>query len=640
MKYWLGGAVLTTVASATMPALAQSTTRLTTEVSQRTVEQGQSFQYQITAMAGSGEPMPSSPRLPQPAGTTVHGPSVSSQQHVQISGGTIERRQGFTATWTIVPNRVGKLHVGPASVLVGSKQVQSDAVVIDVVPQGQGPAARSPNRGPFGSDPFDFFNRRGSLFPPGIFDDPFQQNDPLASLPDYPPEYKVTHAPDPIAFVRTRLDKKALVVGEQLTFAAYVYGARGVFDLGGLHEPQTADFVSIRIEEDSAGARVYPIDIDQEIWHAIKVREIALFPLKTGTLQIGSMRVGLKGRGYSSRSGLLERLSPPVTVNVSEPPLAGRPPGYRIGDVGSYELSASVEPRTAEQGDAVAVAVTLKGIGNLPLKLELPQSKGIEWLDPQIRGDVGPQAGVVRGERHFQYVVRVNKAGTIDLGEIRLPYWDPQKNAYFTAKAALGSVQMKASARAASKAEAETEQASSKLHRTLGTRKQLGLAASPPTPLTDLPWFWALLALTPLTVVLGEVTRRTTRNLRKTLDARRTDASSLGQQALQSAEKALQQGRGQEAIAAAERALFHAIEGATGLKGRGILRHELAPKLEEAAVDPATAAELTELLAACESARFTGGDEPDAARQIVGKTRRSVAALTRLGRSRKRARSG
>lgn len=639
MKSWLGGTVLAALVTAAMPAQAQSATRLTTEVSQRTVEQGQSFQFQITAMAASGEPMPSSPRLPQPPGTVVHGPSVSSQQHVQISGGTIERRQGFTATWTVVPNRVGKLRVGPASVLVGTKQLQSDAVVIDVVPPGQGPATRSRRGGVFGNDPFDFFNRRGSLFPPGIFDDPFQQDDPLASIPDYPPEYKVAQAPDPVAFVRTRVDKKSLVVGEQLTFAAYVYGARGVFDLGGLHEPQTADFISMRIEEDSAGARVYPVDIDQEIWHAIKVREIALFPLKTGTLQIGSMRVGLKGRGYSSRSGLLERVSQPLTVNVTEPPLTGRPPGYRIGDVGSYELSANVEPRTAEQGDAIAVAVTLKGIGNLPLKLELPQSKGIEWLDPQIRGDVGPQAGVVRGERHFQYVVRVNKAGDVDLGEIRLPYWDPQKNAYFTATATLGTVQMKPSARATSKAETEAEQASSRLERALSTRKALGLASPAQAPLTDRAWFWALLALAPATVVLGEVTRRTSHRLRKNLVARRTDATSLGQQALQGAEKALEQGRDQEAIAGAERALFYAIEGATGLKGRGLLRDELTQKLEDAAVDPETARELTGLLAACESARFTGEAKSGAAAEIVSKTRRGVTALTRFGRTRKRARS-
>jgi len=637
VKAWLSSAALVTLVGATTPALAQSPMRLTTEVSQRTVEQGQSFQFQITAMAGAGEPVPSSPRLPQPPGTIVHGPSVSSQQHVQISGGSIERRQGFTATWTVVPNRVGKLRVGPASVLVGSTQQQSDAVVIEVVPPGQGPPSRAPNRGPFGSDPFDIFNRRGSLFPPGLFDDPFQQDDPLAFVPDYPPEYKVTSAPDPVAFVRTRLDKKALVVGEQLTFTAYVYGSQGTFNLGGLSEPQTADFVSIPISEDRTEARFVPVDIGETIWQAVKVRELALFPLKTGNLQIGSMRVGLSGRGYSARGSLLERLSPPVTVSVSEPPLAGRPAGYRIGDVGRYELSASVEPRTVEQGGAIAVAVTLKGTGNLPLKLELPQSKGVEWLDPQIRGEVGPQAGVVEGQRHFQYVVRVSKSGSVDLGELRLPYWDPAKSAYFTAKAELGSVQVKPSAHAASQAQAEAEETSTKLSRALAARKQLGGAPEEPAPLTDMPWFWACLALAPATVVLGEITRRTTRSLRKSLHARRADAASLGQRALVSAEKALGQGHGKEAIAGAEKALFLAIEGATGIKGRGLLRHELEQKLKESAVAPAIATELTELLQSCETARFTGEAEPGAATEIVANTRRHLAALTRFGRSRKRA---
>ena len=167
----LATSVVLTVATS---ALAQSGVQLSTEVSQRTVEQGDSFQFQVTAMTGSGDPVPSSPRLPAPPGATVHGPSISSQQHVQISGGSIERRQGFTATWSVTPTRLGKLRIGPASILVGSKQVQSEAVVIEVVPAGQAPQQRSRRSGGlFGNDPFDMFRRRGSLFPPGCADPVF-----------------------------------------------------------------------------------------------------------------------------------------------------------------------------------------------------------------------------------------------------------------------------------------------------------------------------------------------------------------------------------------------------------------------------------------------------------------------------------
>ena len=85
--------------------------------------------------------------------------------------------------------------------------------------------------------------------------------------------------------------------------------------------------------------------------------------------------------------------------------------------------------------------------------------------------------------------------------------------------------------------------------------------------------------------------------------------------------RALEQGRGKEAIAGAEKALFLAIEGATGLKGRGLLRQELEQKLKESALAPATATELTELLQSCETARFTGEAESGAATEIVASTR-------------------
>ena len=138
----------------TLPAIAQSGVRLRTQVSQTTVEQGQTFQLELSALVESGQPVPSSPRLPAPPGAVVHGPSMSTQQQVVMRGGTIEQRHGFTATWSITPTKTGQLRVGPPSVLVGSKQYQGDAVVVTVLPPGQGPGTR---RAPGGlpSDPFD-----------------------------------------------------------------------------------------------------------------------------------------------------------------------------------------------------------------------------------------------------------------------------------------------------------------------------------------------------------------------------------------------------------------------------------------------------------------------------------------------------
>src|SRR5690606_31914161 len=182
-----------------------------------------------------------------------------------------------------------------------------------------------------------------------------------------------------------------------------------------------------------------------------------------------------------------------LTVQVTEPPLAGRPPGYRIGDVGRYKLAARVEPRSARQGDAVAVTVTLSGVGNLPLKLPVPERDGVEWLAPQVSGEVEPEGSVVQGTRHFQYVVRLNKAGSLDLGEFRLPYWDPAQRAYATTTARLGRVEVAPSHSAGTEAAQQELDAARQLSGALRARNQLGQPAKERAYVSDSPWFWASL---------------------------------------------------------------------------------------------------------------------------------------------------
>src|SRR5262249_3224109 len=121
-------------------------------------------------------------------------------------------------------------------------------------------------------------------------------------------------------------------------------------------------------------------------WEVQALEKKALFPLRAGALDIGPMRATfVEGRG---RGTPLAREGQPITLHVAEPPLAGRAIGYQIGDVGSYNLSATVDPRTAEIGGAVAVTVSLSGLGNVPTAVRVPASATVEWLEPQLREDI------------------------------------------------------------------------------------------------------------------------------------------------------------------------------------------------------------------------------------------------------------
>lgn len=604
---------------------AQSGAVVQTEVSNHVVEVGQTFRFQFTVLSSSDD-SPSRPRLPNPKGAVVQGPSLSTQQQVMMQNGRIERRQGFTATWMITPRAVGDLRVGPPSALLGQKTVQGSMKVVKVVPAGQAPAPRR-------QDPFDFFRRRrGSLFPPGIFDDPFEVAPDDSVVPDYPPEFGVERPSDPVAFLRSTVLPKRAVVGEQVTINIYAYGNRGGFREFPFSEPKAADFVSIPIVESSEHERMYQVDIGDSIWHAIKVRELALFPLRTGNLVVGGMKMGFDGRGYSRGNQALSRTSELVTVHVDEPPLSGRPPGYRIGDVGRYRLKADVTPRTVDEDGAVAVNVTLSGVGNLPTKLEVPQKKGIEWLEPRVTGELEAEGNVIKGERNFSYVVRLHKSGQVNLGDISLPHYDPKSKRYRQARAELGTVQVKPGA-GAPKARTGKDSEQRSLSERLTLRKRLGRGSDSPWHWTDDAWFWALISLSPLSVLGFAGSVGLGRRLSARFRSKKNSAATLAAKALADARRALANGDETRAAAETERALFSAIEAATQVKARGILREQLVQNLTSHGLASDTAERATSLLALAEAARFTGAAQGSFGEAELDEGTRLVRELSRLGKA-------
>jgi hypothetical protein len=159
--------------------------------------------------------------------------------------------------------------------------------------------------------------------------------------------------------------------------------------------------------------------------------------VRTGELHTGSFTMSFAG-SRAVRGD--DRRSPDQVISVREPPRAGRPPGYALGDVGQMALAASVVPQRIPQGGSVVVSLELSGTGNLPRSLRVPERTGVEWLEPEKKDAIEPQNGVVKGKRTFGYVVKLSNSGTVDLGEVTLPYWDPAANAYHVAKATLGVV--------------------------------------------------------------------------------------------------------------------------------------------------------------------------------------------------------
>jgi BatD DUF11 like domain len=583
-------------------ALGQSDLQL--QVSSYEIGVGETLDVQLDAMSADDE-APTLPELVVPNGFEVRGPSIGTRQQVSISGFQMQRQTGISATWQLTATRAGVYSIGPASVEVGGRRQRAQAVQIRVLAEGQRPA-RPPRRNRRPRSPFDPF---GTDDP---FDDLFDRlrgggSAGFERLPQAAPDILPERALDPVAYLEARIDTQHAVVGQQVTLTIYAHGSQGLFqEAAGSHEPSHPDFLAQRLVEDPSHQPVYQYERDGQRWIAVKVRESALFPLRAGRLEIGPLEFGFLGRRYAARTAEgLRRSSRLLVVDVAEPPADGRPPGY-AGDVGEFRLDATVEPRHITQGGSIAVTARVQGNGRLPGALKLPEQAGVAWLEPTLREDPSVVGTTVGGSRNFNYVLRLTRAGQLDLGRLTLAVYNPQTRRYRVLTAELGQVTVDPEPASATPSAVAATPRGPQLSDLVQFRSQLS-AQRAPSHWTDHGGFWWSLGAAPASVLCAAGFGSARRRWRRRSERRAQSQATHAARALAEARQALGRAEFGLVLSSAERALYLAIEWATGLRARALLRSELEARLLEAGLDAELAREAVELLARSGELRLAGG---------------------------------
>lgn len=587
---------------------AQSSFQVTSQASAQEVEVGEPFTVELR-IATTQSPALSDAELRAPAGFSVSGPMVGRQSFFSWNNGAQSSQLIVTATWTLVASSAGTFNI-PAPTAVWSNQtVRGSPTTIRVVPQGSRPPKQ----------------QGGFLFPGGLPPGlnlpgfPFGVPDDDSDQPGEEPSLALPRAPNDDVFLHAIVDKTTAVVGEQVTLSLYVYyRPTAVSKVRDSSAMPMQDFLRYSLIKDQgvqtsqiarAGNRQFKVRL---------VEKYALFPLRTGKLQTGRQIETYLG---SDGRRVMKRQSEDLAITVTEPPIANRPVGFRQGDVGQFALSALVQPRRVEEGGSVAVTVKVTGTGNFPTSLKVPERTGLEWLDPEKKENIEARNDEISGFRSFGYVVRLTKKGTVDLGNIELPYWNPRNKRYEIAKSALGTVEVTPSATAPSAPAASANAPDDPFKDTPPPRTTL----SPFTP-KDEPAVWlqgyrfgAAIVAPPFLAIAGIAGFEGLRRLRSGLQRRRTSHRTLAASALEDARKAPSP---KEAAAAIERAVVLAIEGATGLKARGVLKDSLVPELTAKGIPERVALRAKDTLAACDHARF----DPLAAAEVKLEEAESLVA--------------
>jgi hypothetical protein len=241
-----------------------------------------------------------------------------------------------------------------------------------------------------------------------------------------------------------------------------------------------------------------------------------------------------------------------------------------------------------------------------------PAQAGIEWLPPVVREKVGATEGDhFGGTRTFAYVVRLHKAGDVDLGAIQLPYWDPLRKRYDVARANLGVVTVHPS----KTPKVAADQAPDPFAALPDVRAQMGGTRAPARHLAEnhARLFWLMLAATPLSFfvfagVSGLVTR-----VRERAATRAASPETELKAKLLAAESAARTEDARLICAATARALEAATVVYADVHVRDARGGEAGKRLVDAGVAEDIAGKVESLLAECEAARFSPEDPPLAA---------------------------
>ena len=247
--------------------------------------------------------------------------------------------------------------------------------------------------------------------------------------------------------LRVSVSKTRVVVGEPVIVTLKLYVQSSA--ISGFEDVRFPTFDGFWSQEIDAPQNIQFVreNYDGQIYNAALLRRYMLLPQQTGTLTIEPselvclLQIQAEQTGprsifddfFSSYQTILKRVaSEPVTINVSALP-AGAPASF-TGGVGSFRLSAGFDSDSVAAHEATSLKITISGTGNINLvdapKVRLPAD--FESYDVRKTENITTGASGSTGTLTFEYPFIPRAPGTFDLEPVEFTYYDIDAGRYRT----------------------------------------------------------------------------------------------------------------------------------------------------------------------------------------------------------------
>lgn len=347
----------------------------------------------------------------------VWGPQKGTSSSVSIVNGKVSKSSKSSFTYILLPKKTGTFTLPAATATVKGETISSKSITIQVVQNGAGQSSgSSSSSGGSGSSS----NGSGS-----------SSSREAASGED--------------VFMRLNLSKTNVVVGEPITATLSLYQRANIVGFENARFPSFDGFWSQETETPS-NIEFHRESLGDNIYNAAVLRRYVIIPQKSGNMTIDPAEIvcliNVLRPGRSSGSifdsffgeeyvTVKKRVSTrAVTVKVSPLP-AGAPASFS-GGVGNYSISARLSKDSLKVHDAASLIVTVSGKGNVSLieapKLSFPPD--FETYD--VKTTQNTDKSGTTGSKTFEYPFIPRSYGDFTLPPLKYSYYDVNSKKYAT----------------------------------------------------------------------------------------------------------------------------------------------------------------------------------------------------------------
>lgn len=347
----------------------------------------------------------------------VWGPQKGSSSSIQIINGKRSSSHQTTFTYILIPKATGTFQLPAATALLSGDRISSTQASIQVVSDGASSSQSSGQNGGKSSG-------GGQTSSTGSGE--ISSND---------------------LFMRLSLSRTEVVIGEPITATLKIYQRANVVGFENAKFPTFNGFWSqetyvpnnIEFKRES---------LDDKIYNTAVLRTYVLIPQQSGTITIDPAElvclVNIRTAPSTSNSLfdsffqdeyriIRKRVTTPAVKVKVNPLPAGQPASFG-GGVGNFGISARLTTDNLKTHDAASLVITVSGRGNVAL-LEEPKVNfppDFEVYDTKTTENTDKSNGGTSGSKSFEYPFIPRSHGDFTIEPVEYSYYDVNAGKYVT----------------------------------------------------------------------------------------------------------------------------------------------------------------------------------------------------------------